>query len=300
MSRINDNDDQRIREMQEADLRTRKDLEKKDNDSRLTKSFQEVMQQRTQQKNAQQIKQKDQSKEQSGETKKEEKSFAETMARRLPKQAADLQKRAALSKAMAQGMESKRSVDSQKLREAEAERGEDMVKKADDDKDRLDKDLRAESDSDAKRADDSEATFKKQTAEAEARAERENNEGRSRGRQENNGKDDNQSQRAKGVEAASAAKADPAQKTIPPEVIEAMVNAIQKAVTADGRTEMHVELKGSMFNGVKLKVKTERGKVSCTFEGADRELKNLLESSKGALMRGLQKRGLTLTSLKVV
>jgi hypothetical protein len=299
MSRINDNDDQRIREMQESDLRTRKDLEKKDNESRLTKSFQEVMQQRTQKQTAQQLKQKDQSKEQSGETKKEEKSFAESMARRLPKQAADVQKRAALSKAMAQGMESKRSEGSQKLREAEAERGEDLVKKADDDKDRLDKDLRVADDADSKKADDSETSFKKQNAEADAKAERENNEGRSRGRRDQNSEDQTP-QRAKGIEAATAPKADPAAKVIPPEVIEAMVNAIQKAVTADGRTEMHVELKGSMFNGVRLKVKAERGKVTCTFEGADRELKNLLESSKGALMRGLEKRGLTLTSLKVV
>ena len=48
MSRVDDSDNQRIREMQEQELKARKDGEKKDADMRITKSFQEVMRERTQ------------------------------------------------------------------------------------------------------------------------------------------------------------------------------------------------------------------------------------------------------------
>ena len=46
MSRVDDSDNQRIREMQEQELKARKDGEKKDADMRITKSFQEVMRER--------------------------------------------------------------------------------------------------------------------------------------------------------------------------------------------------------------------------------------------------------------
>ena len=59
-----------------------------------------------------------------------------------------------------------------------------------------------------------------------------------------------------------------------------------------------VQLKGAMFDGVTLKIAIRKGKVRCEFEGCDRLTQNLVESSKGQLMRALAKKGLELDILR--
>jgi hypothetical protein len=297
MSRVDDNDNQRIREMQENELRTRKDLEKKDADAKIVKSFEQVMRERNQRENVQQqTAAQHHAKDTKGkEAEKQQESFAQQLLKKMPKNAGDLQKRAAMSRAMAQGLQSNRSSESQKLREAESERVDDLMKKADDEKDIREKDMREEMATESKRAEEKDAKFHKIDADQENR-EREKNE-RNPQRRGDSGRGE---RKADAIEAPQAAQQQQQPRGIPREVVESIVNAIQAATHADGRTEMQVELKGSMLEGVRLKVRSQGGKVSCTFEGCDRELKNLLESSKGALMRSLEKRGLTLTSMKVV
>src|SRR5262245_61675762 len=136
MSRIDDNsDEQRIREMQEQELRNRTDRDKKAADVRVTKSFNEVMKEKSQTSNAQKALVKDKAK-QEGDTKSREteqqRNAAQQLLRRGGKTGSELQKRAALSQAMSSGLASKRSQDSQKVRDAEVERTDDMLKKADD------------------------------------------------------------------------------------------------------------------------------------------------------------------------
>jgi hypothetical protein len=296
MSRIDDSDNQRIREMQEQELRARKDAEKKDADSRISKSFQEVMRERTQKQTAQKAASSQQQQHGKAQEKAqaEQGSFAQQLLKRLPKEGADLQKRAAMSRAMASNMSASRSQDAQKAREAEADRVDDLVKKADDDKERVEKEAREEGERETQRAEERDAKFHKVEAEPEDR-------GGQKDRHPQKRHDSGHGEkRAEGTAAVKETKQEAAPRGIPPEVMEKIVSAIHKASHADGRTELQVELKGTMLEGVRLKVRADRGKVSCTFEGADKELKNLLESSKGALMRSLEKRGLTLTSLKVV
>lgn len=297
MSRIDDSDNERIRQMQESELRARKDAEKKDADTRINKSFQEVMRERTQQQTAKKANLQERSQNKANEQQKSEQgSFAQQLLKKLPKDSADVQKRAAMSRAMQSNLQATRNADSAKVREAEAERADELVKRADDDRERIDKDVREDAERELKRAEEKDAQFHKIDPDQDQRQ----GEGQKQKQPRERNDDGRGERKAQGVEAAQAPKEAQQPRGIPPEVIEKLVSAIHKATTADGRTEMQVELKGTMLEGVRLKVRSERGKVSCTFEGADKQLKNLLESSKGALMRSLEKRGLTLTSLKVV
>ena len=70
-----------------------------------------------------------------------------------------------------------------------------------------------------------------------------------------------------------------------------------KGVSADGRTHIQVTLRGGMMDGVQLSVRSEGGKVTCDFRGCGKDLGRLLDASKGALARGLGKRGLRLERL---
>jgi hypothetical protein len=46
-------------------------------------------------------------------------------------------------------------------------------------------------------------------------------------------------------------------------------------------------------------VSSKAGKVRCSFEGCERTTRNLIESSKGDLMRALAKKGFELEILRV-
>ncbi|MCK6549439.1 hypothetical protein L6R52_26605 [Myxococcota bacterium] len=297
MSRIGDNsDDQRIKEMQDAELRQRVDREKKDNDVRVTRSFAEVMQGRGQRQLSQKQSQSGQNKQQAeAETAQKQSVLNQLIKKDGAKPGQELQRRAALTNALHSKLSQTRSTDIDQAKRAETERVDDIVSKGADEKERVDKELRAEGDADAKRAEEKELEHRKIDPNQPREDQRTEQRQQRRG-QGGQGSDDDR--RAAAVQAAqtSAAKHEP---RIPQEVIDKIVSAIQAAHLADGRTEMQVELKGTMLEGVKLKVSAKNGKVTCTFSGCDRDTKNLLEASKGALMRALEKRGMDLAAMRV-
>jgi hypothetical protein len=88
-------------------------------------------------------------------------------------------------------------------------------------------------------------------------------------------------------------------KQIPPELLEKLVSTVYLAVTEKGLKEFQIELKDGPLKGGFLKISAENGKVALKFSGLDAHTKNLIESSKGDLMRRLGKKGLSLARLDV-
>ncbi len=88
-------------------------------------------------------------------------------------------------------------------------------------------------------------------------------------------------------------------KQIPPELLEKLVSTVYLAVSEKGLKEFQIELKDGPLKGGFLKISADKGKVSLSFSGLDAGTKNLIESSKGDLMRRLEKKGLSLARLDV-
>lgn len=298
MAKIGDDssDNQRIREVNEAELRNRIDREKRDQEVRVTKTFNQVMQDKSKRASAQKAGKLAANKD-AGKEALKEKQVLNSLLKKSPKDAATLARRAALSHAMQSSLSKTRSSSSDELQRAQVDRSEDLIKKTDDDRELRDRDLHETEERDTLRAEERDVEHRRLHAGADnvsdQRAEERNGRRRDRDR---GGEED--PRKAEGVQAAEAARG-PHVPRISQEVIEKLVSAIYSAHTADGRTEMQIDLKGTMLEGVRLTVSAHNGKVRCNFDGCDRETKNLLEASKGALMRGLSKRGMTLVGMSV-
>ncbi len=88
-------------------------------------------------------------------------------------------------------------------------------------------------------------------------------------------------------------------KQIPPELLEKLVSTVYLAVTEKGLKEFQIEMKDGPLKGASLKISADNGKVALSFSGLGANEKNLLEASKGDLMRRLEKKGLTLGRLEL-
>jgi hypothetical protein len=88
-------------------------------------------------------------------------------------------------------------------------------------------------------------------------------------------------------------------KHIPPELLEKLVSTVHLAVTEKGLKEFQIEMKDGPLKGASLKISAENGKIALSFSGLGASEKNLLEASKGDLMRRLEKKGLTLGRLEL-
>jgi hypothetical protein len=295
MSKIDESDNQRIREMQETELRNRVDQAKKDNDARVTRSFAEVMKQKGQTEEGQKLARSKQTKD-ADQKKASEQSVLGGLVKRSPKEAAELSKRAALSHAMQSNLSKVRAKQADEAGRAESSRTEDIAARSEEDKDRIDKEVHEDADADAIRTEERDVEQKRERAEAEGRPDQGRTDERG-GRRDQDRGGGQEERRPESVQAAQAPKRASEVHQLTQELIDKIVSAIHTAHVADGRTEMHIDLKGTLLDGVRLKVSAENGKVKCSFEGCDKSLKNLIESSKGALMRGLSKRGLSLVSL---
>lgn len=88
-------------------------------------------------------------------------------------------------------------------------------------------------------------------------------------------------------------------KQIPPELLEKLVSTVYLAVTEKGLKEFQIEMKDGPLKGASLKISADNGKVALSFSGLGANEKNLLEASKGDLMRRLEKKGLSLGRLEL-
>lgn len=302
MSRIGDSSDEsRIREMQEADQRNKVDQDKRLDNERVTRSFQEVMTQRSQRESAQRAQAKLQA-ETDGQATLAKKTDPHAADKKKPivlgdPRTAELQKRAAMANAQQGQMSKARTQLSESARALETDRNLDLVRRSDDDLDNIKRDV----DRDVAREQRIEEQHDPKAA-LSAAALDVDEDGRSGGHksrdQSGKGEDDKSGAAAVGATKAEAPRgAMPAK--LPTEILEHIAKSVAIAAAADGKVSMSVSLKGTLLDGVTLHVSASKGKVRCIFENCDKQLGNLIESSKGELMRQLGKRGLELDILRV-
>ena len=99
--------------------------------------------------------------------------------------------------------------------------------------------------------------------------------------------------------AASEGAARTPPRQIPPELLEKLVSTVYLAVNDKGLKEFQIELKDGPLKGATLKITAHDGKVGLRFSGLDPQTQNLVEASKGDLLRRLEKKGLALARLEV-
>jgi len=293
MARIGDTpEQQRINDANESQRRRRVDDTKRLDQNRKSVAFTDVMQQQTQKKqsqkrNHQQASQKDARSEQD-----------RPQERRLHKKAAvkdprELARRAALARATKKSGTQVRNRDIDEAKSSELERSGELESSSETERDRV----RADHDVDDRREAqhvDEQTTLNKVDPDQEEggqfdeKQQKDGQSGQSEGQADGN---------AQAIAEASAAGG-AAPTRIPDEIIQHIAKAIAVAAAKDGASEVMVQLKGAMFDGVTLKVAVRKGKVRCEFEGCDKTTRNLVESSKGQLMRALAKKGLELDILR--
>ncbi|MFO0727436.1 MAG: hypothetical protein U1E65_26905 [Myxococcota bacterium] len=297
MSRIGDSsDDDRIREMQEMEYRQRTDREKRTDQERVTKSFQEVMSTRARNEQARKFGETS-AKQKAADTKPKgtERDAQKRQQGKAATTSREMARRQAMSSAMSGQLQKTRADLSERARGTEAERYGELVQKSDDDKDSLQKDVRKDDLREAERAD--QQSMKDPLARVEL--EDDGRSGRQNSGGQGGGQGDDRQPRGEAIAATAQGQGAQGAQKIPQELIEHIAKSIAIATATDGRTELAISLKGTLLDGVTLHVAAKKGKVTCVFEGCDKHLGNLIESSKGELMRQLGKRGLELDILRV-
>ncbi len=290
MSRV---DDQRMQEMNEAKLRQKKDTEKRLNEKQLDKSFKEVMTNRSRRRNAQETERLRHSGTQAKEKQNEGKRILDRVAKRPDPSEKELARRAALNQAMHGGMQKRRGVDAEEARQAESSRVAELSDNNEVEETFVDTEVRTEEEHEVERTEEQQAEIEARHGDAGPVERREQNQQRRQG-QQSQGQDE---RRAEGAEATSGPRGGAAQ-TLPPEVVRQLVQTIYKAVNADGRTHLRIELKGGVLDGVKLEVRTNGKRVKCSFSNCSRELAGSLKRAQKGLAQALGKRGLALDKLE--
>lgn len=88
-----------------------------------------------------------------------------------------------------------------------------------------------------------------------------------------------------------------ARGALPPALLERIVGVITQVVE-DGRTQLHLRLQSPGLEGVELEVKAQDGEVSCLFRGCSDRLRRALEGAQPTLTAALAKKGLKLKRLE--
>jgi hypothetical protein len=293
MARIGDTpEQQRINEANESQRRSRVDNTKRVDQNRKSVAFTEVMKQKTQRDQNQQHRSKQASQK---DTLLVEKKPGEQLKRmkQAQKGPRELARRAALARAGKQAGKKVRNQDIDEGKQADGERSVELETVGETDRERVRNEHRVDEHQETQKAEellgqsriDSEQDGQSQS---DQKKQQEHQSGQSDGQPD---------PQAAAVLAASETKgANPSR--LPEEVIRHIAKAIAVAAAKGGTSQVFVQLKGAMFEGVTLKVALRKGKVRCEFEGCDKTTRNLVESSKGELMRALAKKGLELDILR--
>ena len=290
-----DNSDlQRIREVNQAELKRRVQQQKRGQQARVEKSFKEVMAERGREKMAQQA----QRQAPLNTTANPRDPAAQRLMAQVRSQAraehGNLAQKAAMSSSMAGGMVKGRAKGHRTDALQSEARAEQLLTQATDELDHV---------SETAREDDARDLMSSEEKQAEIQAEARGDDpiqrdGRRQQQHQRDGGGQDDGQKTEGVQASDGPRA-AHRVNIPPALIQQIVRAVMKSVGPDGRTEMQIHLRGGPLDGVKLDIKTNDGQVQCTFHGCNREMENLLKGGRKMLADGLSKRGLKLTALTV-
>ncbi len=291
MSRVDDNsDNRRIREMNEAAHDKKIRNEKKSAEARSEQTFREVMQKKSRVETAQ----RDSTKKDTKDKTTEQESVLDRIRKRAPKSKVDRDRRAALQRSMQGGLLKKNALKAGEDARAESARAEELTNKSELELEHVDKETRRDDDYDNVRTEEKQAEVL-QESHGDAPTERADPDGRRQQRQGQGGSKGQGDNNARAVEGPRRS----GRPAIPQEVLQRLVSAIYKAVSADGRTSMQITLKGGKLEGVTVKIDASGGKVSCEFGNCPKDVKAMLQKGQSALAKGLSRRGLKLERLSV-
>ena len=292
MSNIGDSDNsdlQRIREVNQAALRRKVDAEKRGHQARVERSFKEVMADRGREKMAQQAQRQA---PRTTPTRTATGRVLEQVRAQNQNNLTDLAKKAALSRSSAGHLAKGRAKGHRTDALVADSRADQMLTQGTEELDFVQETARDEDVRDLRTTEEKQAELI-----AEGRHDGPIHRDGERRRQQRDGASGDDGPSAEGVQKTESPARRPVQ--VPPALIQQIVSAVFKAVSADGRTQMQIHLRGGPLDGVKLEVKSENGQVECTFHGCNREMEGLLKEGRPALVQGLAKRGLKLKSLNV-
>lgn len=83
------------------------------------------------------------------------------------------------------------------------------------------------------------------------------------------------------------------------ELAQKIVAGVRVGTNAMGKIEFQIDLKNDVLKGLSMKISCNNGKISAVFQGADKDVKKLLEEQKEALEAALSSRGLKLEDFKI-
>ena len=90
-----------------------------------------------------------------------------------------------------------------------------------------------------------------------------------------------------------------ATKQIPDAILEKLASNVWMGINEKGLNTFRIELKEGVLQGASVQVSAEGSKISLRIDGLDSNAQNLIEASKGSLMRKLASKGLELEELSV-
>lgn len=104
-------------------------------------------------------------------------------------------------------------------------------------------------------------------------------------------------------QAEFSAKLKTAEQTSRTQAMQKIVNSIVQAfrlgVNADGEKELQLDLKETIFKGLRLRLVTKRGKVSVQLLTATADVRDLFEKSAPEIRKMLEQKGIAVAEIKV-
>jgi len=100
---------------------------------------------------------------------------------------------------------------------------------------------------------------------------------------------------AKAMNAAASQKPELSQK-----LLDKLVQYVKVGMNKEGEKEIHLELDGKRFRGLRLKVTSKDGKVAVLLNAQDPKMKKMFEDQQDQILSALEKGGVDVASLHIV
>lgn len=91
----------------------------------------------------------------------------------------------------------------------------------------------------------------------------------------------------------------PTSKTLPPQMVEQIVQDVRLGINEHGLAEFQFDLKSDVLDGLKLKISTKDGQVYATFIAENVHVKDTIDQSAQELVKALQNKGLDVANIQV-
>jgi hypothetical protein len=87
--------------------------------------------------------------------------------------------------------------------------------------------------------------------------------------------------------------------TLPPELIQELVDKVERSRTTFGSEMLTIDLKAQVLSGAQIQVSVLNGRVRLRFSNTDHDTRTLLRNSESAIHRRLEEKNLSLSDFVV-